>query len=93
MELDVVGLDEGGVVAFVGECKWSRHPIGVDALKTPGAKVAALASIVNRSVKDITLDAPIFSLIKLPLEIYEPDNCPLCKQAVPLVKPGSRKQK
>ncbi len=35
-------------------------------------------------------DVPLFSLARLPIESYQPDACPLCRQGLPVVKPGSR---
>ncbi|MBC7117269.1 MAG: hypothetical protein H5T93_09615 [Pseudothermotoga sp.] len=39
----------------------------------------------------LPFDVPFYSLVKLELPVFEPDDCPLCRQNVPLVKPGSRK--
>ena len=54
-----------------------------------GAEVVALACIVDRSSETLTL--PVYSAIKMEIETYEKDNCPLCKQNIPYVKPGTRK--
>jgi len=54
-----------------------------------GAEVVALACIVDRSSEPITF--PVYSAIKMEIETYEKDNCPLCKQNIPYVKPGTRK--
>lgn len=57
-----------------------------------GAKVTALASIVDRTGgRQIPL--PLFSAIKLDIESYAPEACPLCAEEIELVKPGSRTQK
>lgn len=57
-----------------------------------GGEVCALASIVDRTAgKKIPL--PLYSAIKLAIESYNPEECPLCAQGVELVKPGSRTQK
>jgi orotate phosphoribosyltransferase len=44
---------------------------------------------VNRST-DPQLDVAYVTLLEIALPTYEPDQCPLCAQAVPVVKPGSR---
>lgn len=54
-----------------------------------GAEVVALACIVDRSSETLTI--PVYSAIKMEIETYEKDNCPLCKQNIPYVKPGTRK--
>ncbi|HOZ12883.1 MAG TPA: orotate phosphoribosyltransferase [Thermotogota bacterium] len=54
-----------------------------------GAKTVALACIVDRSAEPINL--PVYSAIKMEMETYEKDDCPLCRQNIPYVKPGTRK--
>ena len=55
-----------------------------------GARMIGIGSIVDRSVGPLPFAAPFFSLLKLPLAQYRPESCPLCRQNLPLVKPGSR---
>ena len=55
-----------------------------------GAQVAGAASIVDRSSGSVTFDVPFHSLLTIDLPTYEPDQCPLCAQGLPVVKPGSR---
>lgn len=54
-----------------------------------GGEVVGIACIVDRSTEKIEL--PIYSAIKLQIETYEKENCPLCLKGEPYVKPGSRK--
>ena len=61
----------------------------IEALKQFGVEIVGIACIANRSTGDIGY--PIFDAIKLDIESWEPENCPLCKQGIPAVKPGSRK--
>jgi len=35
-------------------------------------------------------DVPFVSLLRIDLPTYEQDQCPLCAQGLPVVKPGSR---
>ncbi len=56
-----------------------------------GGVVCCIASIVDRSIGPLPFDVPFHSLIKLEFPIYEPNECILCKQGIPIVKPGSRK--
>lgn len=63
-----------------------------EALEKLGGKVVGVACIANRTNKDIGM--PIYSAIKLEIEVHEADNCPLCKAGeLELVKPGSREFK
>lgn len=56
-----------------------------------GGEVVAAACIVDRRhpEKEV-LPFPLVSLIRLFLETYAPDTCPLCQRGIPLEKPGSR---
>jgi len=54
-----------------------------------GGEVVALACVLDRSVEELPL--PLFSAAKLDIKVYDPAGCPLCRQGLPVVKPGSRK--
>lgn len=54
-----------------------------------GAKVIGVVAIVDRSTGDLTMNTPVRGLISYPLQLYTPDNCPLCRQKMPLNVPGS----
>ena len=54
-----------------------------------GAKVIGVVAIVDRSTADLTLNVPVRGLISYPLQLFTPDNCPLCRQKMPLTVPGS----
>ena len=58
--------------------------------KTAGGQVVGAATIVNRGGSVPTFDVPFASLLDIALPTYEPDQCPLCAQGLPVVKPGSR---
>jgi len=54
-----------------------------------GAGVVAVASLVDRtSGRDPGLGVPLTALLKIDVPTYSPEECPLCKSGVPLVKPG-----
>jgi orotate phosphoribosyltransferase len=57
-------------------------------LKELGAEVVGIACVVDRSA--VELPYPLYSCVKLDIESWEKDECPLCKQGIPYVKPGSR---
>jgi orotate phosphoribosyltransferase len=62
----------------------------VDALKAAGATVAAAGSIIDRSGGSADVGVPRVALATLQVAAHNPDDCPLCKAGVPVVKPGSR---
>lgn len=53
-----------------------------------GAEVAGVGVLVDRSDPIATFGAPLFSCLRLPIPSYEAGNCPLCRNELPLVKPG-----
>jgi orotate phosphoribosyltransferase len=55
-----------------------------------GGHVVGAASIVDRSGGAARFDVPFQALLEMALPAYEPDECPLCAQGLPVVKPGSR---
>ncbi|MDR3085438.1 MAG: orotate phosphoribosyltransferase [Christensenellaceae bacterium] len=65
----------------------------VKALEACGAEVLGVACIADRRVPDFALKLPVYSAVRLQIESYTPDACPICAEGLaPLVKPGSRKK-
>ena len=62
----------------------------IEVAKAAGGQVVGTASIVDRSGGAIRFDVPFTALLEIALPTYEPDQCPLCAQGLPVVKPGSR---
>ena len=65
--------------------------------------VVAFAAIANRGVCKrengkterkpeckLPTDKPFFALADFEFEVYEPENCPMCKEGSTAIKPGSR---
>jgi len=63
----------------------------IDICRALKANITAVISIVDRS-EDIIFNYPYFSFIKLNIDKYLPDDCPLCRQGMEIQYPGSRKQ-
>lgn len=61
-------------------------------IEDQGGIVVAVICIVDRTSEKIT-DYPMYSAVKLSIESYDPKDCPLCKEGVPYIKPGSRRIK
>lgn len=59
-------------------------------VESMGAQVAGFAALADRGESEARFPAPKQALLRLPLVTYAPDHCPLCEQAIALVKPGSR---
>ncbi|MCL6611241.1 MAG: orotate phosphoribosyltransferase [Peptococcaceae bacterium] len=62
----------------------------IDLVREAGGEVAGAAVLVDRSGGRAGLGVRTESLLEIPAESYSPDQCPLCRQGLPFVKPGSR---
>jgi orotate phosphoribosyltransferase len=62
----------------------------VELLTGLGAVVVAAGSIVDRSAGQADLGCPRAALETLNVQSYAAEACPLCRQGLPVVKPGSR---
>ena len=61
-----------------------------EILAADGAIWASSGCIVDRRAPECLPDWDLCSLVKVNFATYQPENCPLCKAGLPLVKPGSR---
>ena len=62
----------------------------IAVLQGAGATVAAACSIIDRSGGTANVGVPRVALATLKVAAYKPEECPLCRQGIRLVKPGSR---
>lgn len=67
----------------------------VEIVQGMGGKVEGIGVIVDRSKPSLsdelaTLNLPLNSLLRIDIETYSPEECPICKKGIPLQKPGSR---
>lgn len=74
------------VITTGGSCKEV-----IKAVQEKGATVVSAASIVDRSAGKVDMGVPFKALLSMEIESFTEDECPLCKQGMPIVKPGSRK--
>lgn len=62
----------------------------LDVVYSYGGQVTMICSIFNRGL-ETNFGVPYVFLSKVQVNNYQPQDCPLCKQNLPLEKPGSRK--
>jgi orotate phosphoribosyltransferase len=62
----------------------------IDVARAAGATVVGAAAIIDRSGGKQRIDVPFHALATIALPTYDPDQCPLCAEGKPVVKPGSR---
>lgn len=63
----------------------------VQVVEAQGGQVVGIASLVDRSNGKVELGYPLYSALSMEVVSYLPEECPICKEGLPLVKPGSRK--
>ena len=62
----------------------------IDCIKSFGAEVMCLASIIDRSNNNLEFDCPYTSLAKINAPIFSETDIPLTLKKISAVKPGSR---
>jgi orotate phosphoribosyltransferase len=62
----------------------------IHVVEEAGGRVVAAGALIDRSGGKIEFSMESNALIELPIESYEPEDCPLCRQGSVTVKPGSR---
>ncbi|HYI93026.1 MAG TPA: orotate phosphoribosyltransferase, partial [Bryobacteraceae bacterium] len=60
-------------------------------LRAAGVKVLGAGSIIDRSSGAADLGVPRVALESMSVKAYSEADCPLCRDGVPVEKPGSRK--
>jgi len=62
----------------------------MDVARAAGAVMVGACAIVDRSGGKQGLDVPFEALLPMDVKAYQEHECPLCRQGIPVVKPGSR---
>lgn len=62
----------------------------MDIVRTRGGEVLGVAVLVDRSDGTVQFGVPVFSLLTLHVETFDPDHLPPDLAALPPVKPGSQ---
>lgn len=62
----------------------------MDLVRACGGEIVGVGSIVDRTGGVIDFGVPYRSAFSMDITSYEPENCPICKTGMPLIKPGSR---
>ncbi|MFD1426677.1 orotate phosphoribosyltransferase [Kroppenstedtia sanguinis] len=85
-------LQRGERVLLVEDVVTTGGSVGevADLVQTEDATVVGIASLVDRSGGHNPFRVPFRSLLQQSIESFDPADCPLCKQGLPVEKPGSR---
>jgi orotate phosphoribosyltransferase len=63
----------------------------IEVVKSLGGIVVGVGSIIDRSDNPVDFGARFESLAKIKVETFKEGECPLCKNNIPVTKPGSRR--
>ena len=58
------------------------------AVKKLGGNIVGIGVMVDRSEQEMDFGVPLYSCLRAEAVTYPPEDCPLCKEGIPLVKPG-----
>ncbi|HHI87346.1 MAG TPA: orotate phosphoribosyltransferase [Candidatus Cloacimonetes bacterium] len=61
----------------------------IECVKKRKADIVGIGLVVDRSGGSIEFGYKPFPLLTLKIEAYDPEDCPLCKAGIPIIKPGS----
>ncbi|MCS7244765.1 MAG: orotate phosphoribosyltransferase [candidate division WOR-3 bacterium] len=61
----------------------------IEVVRSYDGNIVGIGCLVDRS-ENLSFDYPLYSLLKINVKTYNPYNCELCKQNIPIEKPGSR---
>lgn len=62
----------------------------MDLVQQSGGQVVGVGAIVDRSGGAVEFPVKFHALLSLSLKTFTAGSCPLCKEGVPITKPGSR---
>ncbi|MDR1965519.1 MAG: orotate phosphoribosyltransferase [Synergistaceae bacterium] len=65
----------------------------IELLRGMDAEVAGVGSIVDRSAGTAAFGVDFHALVPMDIKSWDPHDCPLCKEGLPITKPGSRSMK
>jgi orotate phosphoribosyltransferase len=64
----------------------------INLLETLETNIIGISSLVDRSSGQVKFRYPFESLLQIDVASYSPEDCLLCKNNVPLIRPGSKKK-
>ena len=62
----------------------------MDIVRSRGGKVVGVGVLIDRSGGKVDFGIKTEKLLTVDIKTYLPEECPLCKKGIPVVKPGSR---
>jgi orotate phosphoribosyltransferase len=85
-----IALNERILIVEDVVTKGGRVQETIDIVRANGGQVLGVAMVVDRSNGSVNLGVPLFSLIRLHVETFDPHQLPPDLAAIPPMKPGSK---
>ena len=84
-------IDPGATVLVVDDVLTTGGSVYevIAAVEKIGGRVIGVGVLVDRSQQKIDFGVPLFSCHRAETITYRPEECPLCTEKIPLVKPGT----
>ncbi len=65
----------------------------INVIRELGGNIVGVGVLVDRSNGKTDFGVPLQAELSMDIQSWEADDCPLCKEGIPVVKPGSREAK
>ena len=65
----------------------------IQLAREQGAEIVQVVNLVHRSSGEVEFGVPSTALLTIPSESWQPKDCPLCKQGVPVTERGRTSKK
>lgn len=62
----------------------------IELIRAKGGEVIGVGSVVDRSNGNVDFGVKLHAAVSMEVKSFEESDCPLCKQGLPIAKPGSR---
>jgi len=85
-------IKEGEKVLVVEDVTTTGNSVGevIDIVNLRQGKVVGVGVLIDRSGGKVDFGIKTEKLLTVDMNTYLPEECPLCKKGIPIVKPGSR---
>ncbi|MBU7008460.1 orotate phosphoribosyltransferase [Phosphitispora fastidiosa] len=62
----------------------------IEVVRQKGGEVVGVGVLVNRSNGKVDFGVKAEAVLSMEIQSYDPEDCPLCREGLPVIKPGSR---
>lgn len=62
----------------------------IELVRGLGGEVVGVGAVVDRSAGAVDFGVPFYAAVSMEIVSFSEEDCPLCRQGIPIVKPGSR---